>query len=85
MKKCVCRYICCRGDLAYDDDTYEEDEIYQQHLLELQQKRQKKKKQKMRERGEEVSDDEEDEEEGEAVDEEVDEPKESEALSLIHI
>ena len=79
VKKCVCRYICCRVDLAYDDDTYEEDEIYQQHLLELQQKRQKKKKQKMRERGEEVSDDEEEEEEGKAVDEEVDEPKESEA------
>ena len=62
----MCRYLCCRVDLAYDDDTYEEDEIYQQHLLDLHQKRDKKRKQVMRDRGEEVSDD--DEEEGETID-----------------
>lgn len=80
VRKCVCRYLCCRVDLAYDDDTYEEDEIYQQHLLDLHQKRDKKRKQVMRDRGEEVSDDDEEEgeEEGKAGDGEKEEGKESE-------
>jgi hypothetical protein len=63
LKKFVCRYLCCRVDLAYDDDTYEEDEVYQQHLAALKAKRERKKKQQKMERGEDVSDDEDDEKE----------------------
>lgn len=32
MKKCCCRYFCCRIDLAYDEDTYEEDELYRSEM-----------------------------------------------------
>jgi hypothetical protein len=31
-KKFFCRWFCCRVDLAYDDDTFEEDELYQSAL-----------------------------------------------------
>lgn len=61
LRKFLCRYVCCRVDLAYDDDTYEEDEIYQQHLAALHAKRERKKKMQRIERGEEVSDSDEEE------------------------
>jgi hypothetical protein len=52
-------------DLAYDDDTYEEDEIYQQHLTALKAKRERKRKLQRIERGEDVSDEEDEEEKDE--------------------
>lgn len=65
IRKFMCRYLCCRVDLAYDDDTYEEDEIYQQHLTALKAKRERKRKLQRIERGEDVSDEEDEEEKDE--------------------